>query len=173
MKQLLLICLLAVSFVSFGQSTAVNVPVLGMPTVADLNQKDLNANNLRLKQEVLLIIPVMNSDQVHALKASGSLSIDLGSKLQAGEITKGEALSNYFSWSSLVNNDSHVILTGRLVADIPADFYGKLSLPVVAIAEGKSDIEFIWNGFQEKKQNKDNRNISLTVNVVHSSKKVN
>ena len=144
MNRLLLIVLLGLSAVTYGQNADLTV---NLPEVTDLGGKALNASSLSTGQELSLRIPVMNMNQRQAAAAgSCRLEIDLGTKLSLdpGFNLSGSALSNYFTWTEGVSASGGLVISGKLRADLPADFMGTAVLNLKCQEPGLSEITLHW-----------------------------
>jgi hypothetical protein len=113
-------------------------PAVGNMDVTDASNVSLNANSLKMKQELLLKVPVYNLSQASALPVgSCQFILDLGKGLQTD--TAKLPLKEFFKWT-VSREDGRLVVKGDLVTNLPADFASVVAFPVKGIASMTSAV---------------------------------
>ena len=132
---------------AFGQKrTSQNYPVLVNPTLTTVEKEDINANQLYKGQSLLFSFSVFNPSQSESIKAGSCLlHIELGEKLKPSQ--KGTIKmppSQYLQWTVVTDENEKTYATGRLKADLPADFIETVLMELQCSETGSSVIKSQW-----------------------------
>jgi hypothetical protein len=163
MKKLFCLLALGVSLQVSAQTSTAKQLSVQLPEVTDVKGLWVSSTGIHQKQEIRLLVPVFNPVQDKVIPAgSVKLMIDLGTKLAvpAGAAFGTSSLAEYFNWSQSKDANGSTILVGDLKANLPADFLGRASLPLVCLEKGRADIHLQWVSAVTNAKRKSSNNIT-------------
>lgn len=169
--------MLAASQFAHAQITPIVADLaVGLPYLTDINSNGVNANMVGLNSIVKLKLDIYNFEQTISIpNATFQVVIGLGTRLSIapGFDLSSAPLSNYFTWTSGINNGQLQII-GTLNSTLPADLYqnNTASFDLKAIALGgpstiTSQLAFINNNpaFNLSDPNSSNNSATLSYTV--------
>lgn len=140
MKNIIFILLLLNIFKGYGQVIA--DPAVSDMKVVNTQQTQLNPALLPKDIVIKIKIPIYNRNITNSLPSGTcKIKVGLGSKLSldpAFNLTTANT-SNYFQWTADATG-GQVLITGDLVAVLPADFTDTLTLDIVGTVLGNSTV---------------------------------
>ena len=126
MKRLLLIVLLGFTQLTQAQITPVIADLgVGLPYLTDMSNNNINPNAVGMNSLLRLKLDLYNFEQTVTIPPQTfQVVIGLGTRLvlAPGFNLATAPLSNYFSWTSNLNN-GQVQIIGTLISTLPADFF--------------------------------------------------